>query len=155
MVPWSLQIAITSGIQVNNFDISFEDTVDPSGCNCGPNRYNEVQDCSRDPERTPMQWTDGPNAGFTSADATPWLPINANYETINVNTQDGEPFSHLNLYRAAAKKKTGEGILGRGASEIYRDGDVIANFRFLIESNDSAFVGYILAHIFLFTFNFR
>ena len=32
---------------------------------------------SRDNARTPMQWTDGENAGFTTG--TPWLKVNSNY----------------------------------------------------------------------------
>jgi alpha-glucosidase len=123
----------------NNFDISYEETVDPSGCNCGPDRYNSVQDCSRDPERTPMQWTDGANAGFTDAGATPWLPVNANYQTINVRTQESDPFSHLNLYKAVANTRR-QGIFDRGVSNIFREGDIIAVVRHLVEGNDSAYV---------------
>ena len=37
---------------------------------------------SRDNARTPVQWTDGADAGFTDGD--PWLPVNPNYETVNV-----------------------------------------------------------------------
>jgi len=66
----------------------------------------------------------------------------------NLINQEGEPFSQLSLYRAAASEKPGEGILGCEALEIFCDGDVIAHFHFLIEPNDSALVGYILAHIF-------
>ena len=47
-----------------NTEISYADTIDPSGCNCGPDHFNDVG-CSRDPERTPMQWTPEENAGFT------------------------------------------------------------------------------------------
>ncbi|WP_047494051.1 alpha-glucosidase [Terriglobus sp. TAA 43] len=38
---------------------------------------------SRDHARTPMQWDDSPNAGFTSPDAKPWLAVNPNYPKIN------------------------------------------------------------------------
>src|SRR5207237_2009062 len=51
----------------------------------------------RDPERTPMQWNARPNAGFT--DARPWLPIGADFATVNVEAQRDDPRSILNLYR--------------------------------------------------------
>jgi len=43
----------------------------------------ELRESSRDNARTPMQWTNGPNAGFTTASAKPWLAVNPNYTTIN------------------------------------------------------------------------
>lgn len=52
---------------------------------------------SRDNSRTPMQWTDGENAGFT--DGTPWLRINPNYTAINVEKESGDPDSVLNFYK--------------------------------------------------------
>ena len=39
---------------------------------------------SRDPYRTPMIWTNKANAGFCMSEATPWLPINDNYRSMNV-----------------------------------------------------------------------
>src|ERR1700712_2298352 len=39
---------------------------------------------SRDNARTPMQWDDGPNAGFTTGD--PWLSVNPNYTSVNAVT---------------------------------------------------------------------
>ena len=44
-----------------------------------------------------MQWSDDANAGFTTG--TPWLPVNANYRTINVAVQDIDADSVLNYYR--------------------------------------------------------
>lgn len=52
---------------------------------------------SRDNARTPMQWSDNANAGFTTG--TPWLPVNTNYRTINVATEDADETSVLNYYR--------------------------------------------------------
>ncbi len=87
---------------VNNMDISYEETVDPSGCSCGPDLYLEPN-CSRDPERTPMQWSDEDNAGFTDGGVTPWLPINSNYVELNVEAQREDPSSHLAVYKALAQ----------------------------------------------------
>ena len=52
---------------------------------------------SRDNARTPMQWTGGENAGFTAG--TPWLRVNPNYTTINVEKESGDPDSVLNFYK--------------------------------------------------------
>lgn len=53
----------------------------------------------RDNARTPMQWTDGPNASFTAENVKPWLPINPNYTEINVDNELVNPDSVLNFYR--------------------------------------------------------
>jgi glycosidase len=47
--------------------------------------------------RTPMQWSAGSNAGFSTA--APWQPVNAGYEQANVETQSADPDSLLNHYR--------------------------------------------------------
>lgn len=52
---------------------------------------------SRDNARTPMQWNDKENAGFTTG--TPWLKVNPNYKTINVSSQENDANSVLQYYR--------------------------------------------------------
>lgn len=52
---------------------------------------------SRDNARTPMQWDDKPNAGFSEAD--PWIPVNPNYTKINVKRDLADPDSILNYYK--------------------------------------------------------
>lgn len=52
---------------------------------------------SRDNARTPVQWSNGENAGFTTG--TPWLKVNSNYTEINVESQEAQPDSVLNYYR--------------------------------------------------------
>ena len=55
---------------------------------------------TRDKNRTPMQWSDTPNAGFCPAGVTPWLPVNPNYARgVNVKDQQEVPGSLLNFYR--------------------------------------------------------
>ena len=61
----------------------------------------------RDNARTPMQWKDVPQAGFTSG--TPWLKVNDNYPVINVEKEEGQPDSVLHYYRKLiALRKSGE-----------------------------------------------
>ena len=52
---------------------------------------------SRDNARTPMQWTDGENAGFTTG--TPWLKVNPNYTDINVEAELADENSVLHFYK--------------------------------------------------------
>lgn len=52
---------------------------------------------TRDHARTPMQWDDEVNAGFTSG--TPWLSVNPNYPRINVAKESREPDSVLHFYQ--------------------------------------------------------
>ena len=52
---------------------------------------------SRDNARTPMQWNASENAGFTTG--KPWIPVNKNYPTINVETAEKEANSILHYYR--------------------------------------------------------
>ena len=54
----------------------------------------------RDPERTPMQWDDSPNAGFAAPDVQDlWLPLAPNYKEVNVANQLKDPRSFLSYFR--------------------------------------------------------
>lgn len=55
------------------------------------------QQFSRDNARTPMQWSDEENAGFTTG--TPWLFVNPNYKEINVKLEEQDEDSILHYYR--------------------------------------------------------
>jgi alpha-glucosidase len=67
----------------------------------------------RDPERTPMQWARGANAGFTSG--VPWLPVPEDAAHVNVETQSLEPGSLLSLYRALLSLRRSEPALSHGS----------------------------------------
>ena len=54
---------------------------------------------SRDSARTPVQWDDSANAGFTTG--TPWFYVNDNYKEINVAAQEKDADSVLHFYRKA------------------------------------------------------
>jgi alpha-glucosidase len=68
-----------------------EDVKDPIGITGWP------KEKGRDGERTPMQWTPGPQAGFSTNPNT-WLPIPPSYKTINVAVESKEKDSLLNWY---------------------------------------------------------
>ena len=55
---------------------------------------------SRDKNRTPMQWSNNPNGGFSPAEVQTWLPVNPNHaQGINVRDQEHNPASILNYYK--------------------------------------------------------
>ena len=64
-------------------------------------RLQRLWRSSRDSSRTPVQWSDEENAGFTTG--TPWFYVNQNYPDINVAQQEQDPNSILHFYRKAIK----------------------------------------------------
>lgn len=58
-----------------------------------------IHHSGRDNARTPMQWDDTPNAGFTGASVTPWIGLNANYPQINAASQVDNPDSVFAFYQ--------------------------------------------------------
>lgn len=77
---------------------------------------------NRDEVRTPMQWTSERNAGFTRPDAHPWLPVNANHRTRNVQAQTGDPDSPLETYRTLLSLRRERPSLHSGSLRLL-DGD--------------------------------
>ncbi|MCD0883648.1 alpha-glucosidase, partial [Staphylococcus aureus] len=57
----------------------------------------KYKDENRDNSRTPMQWDDTLNGGFTNGE--PWFPVNLNYKTINVAQQLEDEHSVLQFYK--------------------------------------------------------
>ena len=69
-----------------------EDVKDPIGITGWPNEKG------RDGERTPMQWTPGPQSGF-STNAKTWLPLAPDYKTVNVEVEAKDPASQLEWWK--------------------------------------------------------
>ena len=93
-----------------------EDVKDPIGITGWP------KERGRDGERTPMQWTPGPQAGF-STDAVTWLPIPPSYKTINVQTESSEPGSLLNWYRQLIALRRSNSALHNGGLAMLQPGN--------------------------------
>jgi len=68
----------------------------------------------RDPERTPMHWSNAPGGGFTDAGVRPWLPI-GDVKARNVADQQGDPSSTLNFVRELIAVRRRQSDLRRGA----------------------------------------
>jgi oligo-1,6-glucosidase len=68
---------------------------------------------SRDNGRTPMQWNAAKNAGFTNG--TPWLPVNDNYQQINVTHQEQDPHSVLTHFKKMTALRKNNPVLVYGA----------------------------------------
>ena len=76
----------------------------------------------RDGERTPMQWTAGPAAGF-STNANTWLPVDPKHTTINVTTERADPRSLLNWYRKLAHLRLTDPALRAGTTSFIAEDD--------------------------------
>lgn len=79
--------------------------VDPQGVNAGTP--------GRDPARTPMQWDNGPHAGFSTA--APWLPVSDDYATRNVAAQRTETTSMLTLLQRLLQLRRSSPALQSGS----------------------------------------
>src|SRR2546425_1842163 len=87
-----------------------QDVKDPIG------KLGWPEEKGRDGERTPMQWDEGPNAGFSQA--TPWLPVPPSYKTHNVATELKDPNSVLQFYQRV--------LALRHQNRVLLDGEYIA-----------------------------
>ncbi len=101
----------------------------------------EVWAVSRDNSRTPMQWDNSKNAGFT--DGIPWIKVNENYKEINVEKEERDENSVLNFYKKLIKLKKSNKTLIYGKYNLILEDDenifaytrVLDDEKFLIIGN--------------------
>ena len=106
-----------------------EDVHDPIG------KLGWPKEKGRDGERTPMQWTAAPGAGFT-ANAKPWLPIPPSAATYNVETEAKESDSIYNAYKKLIALRRVNAAMRDGSQESINNDDT-SIFAFLRRSGDS------------------
>jgi alpha-glucosidase len=94
-------------IGMHDVPIPAEEVQDPQGLNM------PELNMSRDPSRTPMQWDDSPQAGFTTG--KPWLRVAADYQRVNVSLQETKPLSMLTLYKRMIALRQQEPALKTGS----------------------------------------
>lgn len=79
---------------------------------------------SRDKNRTPMQWNDEENAGFSAKGVTTWLPINPNFQNgINVASQENDPNSLLTFYKKMLRLRKNNPALKFGEYDLVPQGN--------------------------------
>src|SRR5260370_3092364 len=99
--------------------------------NNDPQSKDEVQDPigklgwplekGRDGERTPMQWNDSANAGFSKV--KPWLPVPPSYKTHNVASEQKDGNSVLSFYRKLLAMRHKEPALMEGSYQALNEND--------------------------------
>jgi alpha-glucosidase len=94
---------------------SREEVKDPIGIKGWP------KEKGRDGERTPMQWNDSENAGFTKG--TPWLPVPPTYKTHNVADESKDPNSVLEFYKSVLKLRHDNQALFSGSYQAINESD--------------------------------
>ena len=108
-------------IGMTNAKIPFAQALDPI-----PHKFQSIprfvfdmlgMTLNRDEVRTPMQWDDEKNAGFSSAEKT-WLPVHPNYDVVNVEKESNDEDSLLNTIRAILKIRNEHEALQQGSLEL-------------------------------------
>ncbi|HEV2322941.1 MAG TPA: alpha-amylase family glycosyl hydrolase [Terracidiphilus sp.] len=94
-----------------------QDVKDPIGIRGWP------EEKGRDGERTPMQWSAGPDAGFSASGVKTWLPIPPSYTTHNVAVEESEQHSMLHWYRQLIALKQHDPALHEGAEIMLNTSD--------------------------------
>ena len=105
--------------------------------------FQQIRDAvgywSRDNARTPMQWTDGKNAGFTEGD--PWIKVNPNHREVNAERERADPDSVWHYYRDLVdlRKRYPALVYGEYDPILEDDSDVFAYLR-TFEEEDERFL---------------
>ncbi|WP_456277384.1 glycoside hydrolase family 13 protein [Bacillus sp. AK128] len=82
--------------------------------------FESLLPLSRDNSRTPMQWNDSEQAGFTTG--TPWIKVNPNYESINVEAALKDPHSVFYYYKRLIQLRKENPVMVYGSFTDYSKG---------------------------------
>ncbi len=110
---------------MGDVEVPPEESVDPPASRFGPDfRWWDRSRC-----RTPMPWSPGPGAGFTTG--RPWLRLGPDTETRNVRSEMADPSSVLSVYRRLIALRARTPALQVGSLRLHADagGDLVAYTR--------------------------
>ena len=112
----------------NHYKFAIEEGYSEEEAMAGVHRF------ARDSARTPMQWDNSDNAGFTAG--KPWLPVSDDYDTVNVEAESSDPDSVLNLYLELVNlRSTHRELIDGSYGEILHEDEQI--FAYVRENADS------------------
>lgn len=94
--------------------------------------FQRIQDKSRDNGRTPMQWSSGAQAGFTTG--APWIAVNANAGTVNVEQQRDDPNSIFSFYRHLIRVRKSLPVVSSGNYQELEEVDSVYGY---VRTNES------------------
>lgn len=110
---------------------AFHQYVD-SGLVTAEDMMRYLKEISRDNARTPMQWDDSRNAGFTTG--TPWINVNPNYPKINAQAAVADPDSVFHYYQELIRLRHTLPIIVYGKFEgLLEDSETIYAYRRLLD----------------------
>ena len=110
---------------------AFHQYVD-SGLVTAEDMMRYLKEISRDNARTPMQWDDSPNAGFTTG--TPWINVNPNYREINARAAVSDPDSVFHYYQELIRLRHTLPVIVYGKFEgLLEDSETIYAYRRLLD----------------------
>jgi len=89
-------------------------------------RWRMIERTSRDNARTPMQWSDGAGAGFTSGD--PWLKINGNYKDVNVKAEEARADGVLAFWKKMIGLRRSDRVLCEGGFRVLHESGTVYAF---------------------------
>lgn len=110
---------------------AFHQYVD-SGLVTAEDMMRYLKEISRDNARTPMQWDDSRNAGFTTG--TPWINVNPNYPKINAQAAVADPDSVFHYYQKLIRLRHTLPVIVYGKFEgLLEDSETIYAYRRLLD----------------------
>lgn len=110
---------------------AFHQYVD-SGLVTAEDMMRYLKEISRDNARTPMQWDDSRNAGFTTG--TPWINVNPNYPKINAQAAVADPDSVFHYYQELIRLRHTLPVIVYGKFEgLLEDSETIYAYRRLLD----------------------
>lgn len=90
-------------------------------------RWRMMQKTSRDNARTPVQWSNARQGGFTTGES--WIRVNANYAKINMHSQKEDEFSVRSFYKRMIKLRKQNAVLKEGSFELVKATNSLVVFK--------------------------